>query len=195
MVLPPIADWRLLALRGIAALGFGVLTLVWPGLTVWVLVVLFGFYVLVDGVFALADVVRDVPGAREHRAWLIFEAISGIAAGIITLVWPGVTALVLLFFIAGWAFAVGVWRLVAAVRYRRIVDHAWLLGLVGGLSMLFGVLLVITPGAGILVITWLVGWYAVVAGVLLLLLAWRVHRFVASATAERTADGVRSAAA
>lgn len=169
-------DWRALALRGVAALAFGLLTLIWPGLTLWVLVVLFGAYALVDGVFTLIDVARNRPGTAEHRGWLIVEGVAGIAAGIVTFVWPAITALALLFVIAAWAFVIGVARVSAAIRLRHIVDHAWLMGLAGVLSILFAILLVITPGAGALVITWLIGWWAVVVGVTLLMAAWRVHR-------------------
>jgi uncharacterized membrane protein HdeD (DUF308 family) len=178
LALFPIADWRLVALRGVAALAFGVLTLMWPGLTLWALVVLFGVYVLVDGAFTLVDVVRNAPGARAHRGLLIVEGVAGVAAGIVTFVWPAVTALALLFLIAAWAFVLGVSRVIAAVELRHIIDHSWLVGLAGGLSIAFGALLVITPGAGALVITWLIGWYALVIGVLLLVLAWRIRRFV-----------------
>jgi uncharacterized membrane protein HdeD (DUF308 family) len=178
LALFPIADWRLVALRGVAALAFGILTLIWPGLTLWALVVLFGAYVLVDGAFTLVDVIRNAPGTRAHRGWLSLEGIASVAAGIVTFVWPAVTALALLFVIAAWAFVLGVSRVIAAVKLRHVVDHSWLIGLAGGLSIVFGALLVITPGAGALVITWLIGWYALVIGVLLLVLEWRIRRFV-----------------
>ncbi|HET9728359.1 MAG TPA: HdeD family acid-resistance protein [Acidimicrobiia bacterium] len=176
---PPLTDWpdwRTLALRGVAALAFGILTLIWPGVTLWVLVVLFGAYALVDGVFTLIDVGRNRPGTAEHRGWLIVEALAGIAAGIVTFVWPAITALALLFVIAAWAFVIGVARVSAAIKLRHILDHAWLMGIAGILSIVFAILLVITPGAGALVITWLIGWWAVVVGVTLLTAAWRIHR-------------------
>jgi uncharacterized membrane protein HdeD (DUF308 family) len=169
-------DWRSLALRGIAALAFGILTLMWPSLTLWVLVVLVGAYALVDGVFTLIDVAGNRPGTAEHRGWLVVEALAGIVAGIVTFVWPAITALALLFVLAAWAFVIGVARVSAAIKLRRIVDHAWLMGLAGVASIVFAILLVITPGAGALVITWLIGWWAVVVGVTLLTAAWRIHR-------------------
>jgi uncharacterized membrane protein HdeD (DUF308 family) len=150
--------------------------LIWPGLTLWALVVLFGAFALVDGVFTLIDVARNRPGTAEHRGWLIVEGLAGIAAGIITFVWPAITALALLFVVAGWAFVIGVARISAAIELRRVVDHAWLMGLAGVLSIVFAILLVITPGAGALVITWLIGWWAVVVGVTLLMAAWRIRR-------------------
>jgi uncharacterized membrane protein HdeD (DUF308 family) len=177
MLILSLADWRIIALRGLAAIAFGALTLVWPGLTLLALVVLFGAYALVDGVFAIVDVVRDVPGARERRGWLIFEGVSGIAAGLVTLVWPGITLLALLFVIAAWAFVVGSIRVAAAIEFRRVIPHAWLPELSGALSIAFAVLLVITPGAGALVITWLIGWFALFLGVIALIAAARVRSF------------------
>jgi uncharacterized membrane protein HdeD (DUF308 family) len=171
-----IGDWRAIALRGLAALAFGILTLVWPDLTLWALVLLFGAFVLVDGVLTLAAVIRNEPATRESRGWLIFEGIASIAAGVITFVWPDITALALLFVIAAWAFVLGVLRLALAIRMRRDIHDWWLPALSGALSIAFAVLLVITPGAGALVITWLIGWFAVFIGVLLLVLAFRVRK-------------------
>ncbi|HEV7526821.1 MAG TPA: DUF308 domain-containing protein [Acidimicrobiia bacterium] len=170
-----LVDWRIIALRAVAAIAFGILTLIWPGLTLWALVILFGAYVLVDGVFAIVDVVRAAPAAPGRRGWLIFEGIAGIVAGVLTFAWPGITALALLYLIAAWAFVVGVIRIAAAIEYRRVVPHAWLPTLSGVLSIVFGALLVISPGAGALVITWLIGWYAVVFGVVGLAVAARAR--------------------
>jgi len=171
-----IGDWRAVALRGLAALAFGIFTLVWPRLTLWALVVLFGAFVLVDGVFTLAAVISGAPRTRDRRGWLIFEGIVSIAAGIIAFVWPGITALALLYLIAAWALLLGAVRLAAAVQIRHEIDDWWLPALSGALSIAFAVFLVITPGAGALVITWLIGWFAVFIGVLLLTLAFRVRK-------------------
>jgi uncharacterized membrane protein HdeD (DUF308 family) len=164
--------WWTILVQGVAAIVFGLLTLMWPDLTLWALVVLFGAYVLVDGVSVLLDVFTG-NAPRDDRAVLVFQGLAGVAAGIVTLVWPDITALALLFLIAAWAFVRGAMEIVAAVRYRRELRHEWLLGVSGVLSIVFGLLLVITPGAGALVITWLIGWYALVVGVVLLALAWR----------------------
>lgn len=171
-----VGDWRAVALRGLAALAFGIFTLVWPGITLWALVVLFGAFVLVDGVFTLAAVSRGASGTRERRGLLIFEGIVSIGAGIIAFVWPGITALALLFVIAVWAFLLGALRLAAAIQMRHEIDDWWLPALSGALSIAFAVFLVITPGAGALVITWLIGWFSVFVGVLLLMLAYRVRK-------------------
>ena len=168
-------DWRLIMLRAFAALAFGLLTLAWPGLTVLVLVVMFGAYALVDGAFTLVDVARDRPATRAHRGWLIFDGVLGVLAGLITFVWPGITALALLFVIAAWAIVTGALRIRAAIAVRDEVPHVWLFGLGGALSIVFGILLVITPGAGVLVITWLVGWFALVTAAMLFVHGWHMR--------------------
>jgi len=180
------------ALRGLAALAFGIFTLAWPGLTLWALVVLFGAFVLVDGVFTLAAVITGAPATRGRRPWLIFEGVVSIAAGIITFVWPGITALALLFLIAAWAFLLGTLRLAAAIQMRHEIDDWWLPALTGALSIAFAAFLVITPGAGALVITWLIGWFAVFVGVLLLMLAFRIRQL--GHAGDRSVPDVRPAA-
>ena len=155
---------------------FGVMALIWPGLTLWALVILWGAYVLVDGISTLAGVVRHDPGTEGRRGVLIFEGIVSVVVGILTFVWPDITALALLFVIAAWAFITGVVEIAAAIRLRAVIDNEWILFLIGALSILFAVGLVITPGAGALVITWLIAWYAILSGILFLALAWRVRQ-------------------
>jgi len=176
MIVEIIGDWRSVAIRGVAAVAFGVLALVWPDVTLWGLVVLFGAFTLVDGASILATVFRAGRGLIANRGLLIFDGLLSVGVGILTLVWPDITALALLYVIAFWAFMGGALRLAAAVRLRREIDHEWLLGLSGLLSIVFAVLLVITPGAGALVITWLIGWYAVIFGVLLIALSLRLRK-------------------
>jgi uncharacterized membrane protein HdeD (DUF308 family) len=181
-----LGSWRGVALRGIAAVVFGLVALIWPSLTLWALVVLFGAWALVDGIFAfVAFFSRDRP---EGRVWLLLEGIAGVLAGVVTFAWPDITALALLYVIAAWAFVEGIFRIAAAIAWRKLIDHAWLLGLGGVLSIAFAALLVITPGAGALVITWLIGWAALVLGVWLLMLAARLHSVEA-----HLRDGVRPA--
>jgi uncharacterized membrane protein HdeD (DUF308 family) len=179
MVLVIVGNWWSLALRGLAAVAFGIMALVWPGLTVTALVLLFGAYALVDGLVTLASVVAH-RHQLEGRPWLsILHGIAGVGAGIVTFVWPDITALALLFVIAAWAFVIGVVELAAAIRLRREIRHEWLLGLVGVLSIAFAVLLVAAPVEGALAITWAIGWFALINGVLLLALAYRVHKLLA----------------
>jgi uncharacterized membrane protein HdeD (DUF308 family) len=164
-----------LLVRGVAALVFGVLTLIWPGISLHVLVLLFGAFVLVDGVFLLLAVLSGSGEPGWHGAVLIVEALAGIAAGVVTLVWPGLTALALLYLIAAWALVTGALKLAVAAWYREI-PHRWLLGLSGALSVAFGVVLIAAPVAGALAITWLIGWWAIVWAAVLLAIAWHVHR-------------------
>lgn len=170
-----IRNWWALALRGLAAILFGIAAVVVPHLTLVVLIAFFGAYVLVDGIFAIVAAVR---AAERHRRWwpMLLEGVTGIVAGLLTFVWPGLTALVLLYFIAAWALITGVTEILAAIRLRREIADEWLLGLIGALSVLFGLLLVAFPGAGALAVVWLIGTYAVVFGALLVGLALRLKR-------------------
>ncbi|MDX1524136.1 MAG: DUF308 domain-containing protein, partial [Anaerolineae bacterium] len=119
-------NWWMLAIRGIIALIFGVLALIWPGITLFVLVMLFGAYALLDGIFAL---IAAVKGSQKERWWMLgLEGIAGIAAAAITILWPGMTALVLLYIIGAWALLTGVLEIVAAIRLRREIEGEWLLG-------------------------------------------------------------------
>jgi uncharacterized membrane protein HdeD (DUF308 family) len=176
MILYDVGDRRSLAVRGAAAVLFGIVTLVWPRLTLTALVLLYGAYALVDGVSMLAAAFTGGSQEGASKALVVLIGLAGVAAGIITFVWPGITALALLFVLAGWALITGVLEIVAAVRLRRELRGEWLLAVAGVLSVLFAIFLVITPGAGALVITWLIGWYALFAGVVRLALAWRLRQ-------------------
>jgi uncharacterized membrane protein HdeD (DUF308 family) len=145
-----------------------------PHIALVVLIALFGAYALVDGVFAIVSAVR---AAERHMRWwpLLVEGLAGIVVGVLTFVWPGLTALVLLYFIASWAILTGVFEILAAVRLRREITGEWLLGLTGVLSVVFGLLLIIVPGAGALTVVWLIGTYALVFGVVLVGLALRLR--------------------
>ena len=167
-------NWWALALRGLAAILFGIAALVVPHIALVVLIALFGAYALVDGIFAIVGAVR---AAERHMRWwpLLVEGLAGIVIGVLTFVWPGLTALVLLYFIASWAIVTGVFEILAAVRLRREITGEWLLGLTGVLSVVFGLLLIIFPGAGALTVVWLIGVYALVFGVVLVGLALRLR--------------------
>ncbi len=175
-ILPVLSrNWWALALRGLAAILFGVLAFIWPGITLTALILLFGAYMLVDGVFAIVAAVRAA--GDDARWWLLLvEGILGVLAGIVAFVLPGLTALALLYFVAAWALVTGVLEIIGAVRLRKEIEGEWVLALSGALSVLFGVLLVMIPApAGLLSLVWLVGTYAVAFGVLLVVLALRVR--------------------
>jgi len=170
--------WWAVALRGVAAILFGVLALAWPGITVFALVIVFGAYALVDGAFTLVAAFGDRDGDRTRgsRAWLFARGGAGILTGVIAAVWPGITTLALLWVIALWAMVTGVFEIVAAFQLRRELRREWLLILSGALSVLFGVLLIVWPAAGVLTLVVLIGIAAIAVGVTLLMLGLRLRR-------------------
>lgn len=166
--------WWVLALRGALAILFGILAFVLPGITLYVLVLFFGAYALLDGIFALAMAFRF--GSRDERWWpLVIEGVCGIAAGVLTFLWPGITAVALIYLIAAWAILTGILEIAAAIRLRKEIDGEWLLGLTGVLSVLLGIFLMLMPGAGLLAWVWMIGAYALLFGILLLILAFRLR--------------------
>jgi uncharacterized membrane protein HdeD (DUF308 family) len=170
MFLVQTRHWWMLLLRGLFAIVFGVMAFGWPRITLTVLVLLFGAYVLVDGAFAIAAAVT-APKELKHWWALLIEGLLGIAAGVLTFLWPAITALVLLWLIAFWAVLTGVFEIAAAVQLRKIIAGEWLLIVSGILSVFFGLLLIVMPVAGALAVVWLIGTYAVIFGVLLCALA------------------------
>jgi len=167
-------NWWLLLLRGIAAIIFGLLAFAWPGLTLVTLILFYGAFVLVDGVLAvIAAITGGVPGSRW---WLAIIGLLGIAAGLVTFMMPGLTAVLLLLFIAGWAIATGVFQIIGAIKLRKEIDNEWLLILGGIISVLFGVSMMLAPGAGALALVWVIGAYSVVIGAIFVALALRLRK-------------------
>jgi len=168
-------SWWIFLLRGLAAVAFGIMAFVWPALTLAVLVVIFGAYVLADGVFGLIDAVRYRD--RLGRVWpLVLEAALGIVVGVLMLFWPDVTALALLMLIAAWAVLGGLLRIVLAFQIRHEITGEWVLIAGGLLSILFGGLLIAVPQAGLITLAWVIGFYAVAFGCLFVLLAVHLRR-------------------
>jgi uncharacterized membrane protein HdeD (DUF308 family) len=167
-------NWWALALRGLLAVLFGITAFVMPGLTLAALVLLYGAYALVDGVFA---VVASLAGRTFGTPWwaMLIRGLLGIAIGIVTFVWPGITELALLYIIAAWAVVTGGFEIAAAIRLRKEIRGEWLLVLSGAISVLFGLALMVYPAAGALAIVWLLGSYAIIFGVLLLVLGLRLR--------------------
>lgn len=168
-----VRNWWAIALRGVVGILFGLVALFLPGATMLSLVLLFAAYVFVDGVFGIVSAVR---AARHGERWglLVLEGIVDIAAAIVAVVWPGITVLVFVLLVAFWALLSGALMLAAAFRLKLADGRGWLV--FGGIvSVLYGVLLIVAPMIGALVLTWWLGAYALVFGVSLLILAFRLR--------------------
>jgi len=171
-------NWWLVVLRGVLAILFGVLAFVWPSITWLTLIVMFGVYAIIDGIIAI---VSGLSRTKESARWWTFlvEGLLGIGAGIVALVWPGLTSLVLIYMIASWAIITGILEIAAAIRLRNEITNEWVLGLGGLVSIGLGVLLFFEPVAGGLAIIWTVAAYALIFGVLLVILGFRLRNWKA----------------
>jgi uncharacterized membrane protein HdeD (DUF308 family) len=165
--------WWLVLLRGVAAVILGLLAWSIPGITLEVVVLLFGAYAIVDGIMAIVHSFSQEGG--QHRWSLLLMGLLGCLAGVITFGWPGITALALLFVIAFWAILTGVLEVVAAFGIAVSTGSRWLLGLAGVASAAFGVLLVVQPGTGLLTIVWLLGFYGVFYGILTIIGSFKLR--------------------
>lgn len=166
-------NWWAVLLRGLAAIVFGILAFAWPGITIWSLIIVWGAYALVDGVFAIISAVTG--GTPAPRWWMAVVGVIGILAGIVAFANPGLTALTLLMLIAAWAIVSGIFEIVGAIRLRKEIDNEWLLILHGVISVLFGLFVWLQPGEGALAIIWVIGAYAIIAGIILCVLAFRLR--------------------
>lgn len=176
-LLAALADsWWLLLLRGIAAIAFGILAFVWPGITLLTLILFWGAYAIVDGVFSLWSAISGKGGEKTSRWWLAVVGVCGVAAGILAFVRPGITALVFLLFIAAWAVVTGVLQVWGAIKLRKEIEGEWLLILSGLLSIAFGLVLLAWPGPGVLAVVWLIGSFAILEGIIYIALAFRLKK-------------------
>lgn len=170
--------WWTVELRGLVAVVFGIFAIFAPARAVVSLVVLFGIYALVDGALALGLGIQE---RATRRVETIVRGLVSIAAGVVALAWPGISALVLLVIIALWAIVAGLFDVTLAIRLRKQLSHEWLLGVEGALSLAFGILLLIAPLVGAIVLGLWVGAFALVTGGMLvetgLRLRWRTHAF------------------
>ncbi len=173
-------NWWLVLLRGVVAVLFGVMAFALPGLTLFSLVLLWGAYAFADGILALGAAFGVHRGSTA--AWLVLVGLLGLGAGLVTVLWPGVTALALLVFIASYAIVRGVVEIVGAISLRKHIENEWALILGGVLSVLFGIVLLVRPGVGALALLWVIGLYAVLFGCALIALSYRLyhaHRMLA----------------
>lgn len=183
-------NWWTLVLRGVVAILFGIAVIVTPGIALATMIIFFGVFALFDGVFAVVSSLFSI--GKYERWWAMFlGGLLSIAAGLIALVWPGITALTMLWLIAFWAIVTGILQIVAAIRLRKEIEGEWFLGLGGAISVLLGIVLIARPGTGILSLLWLLGFYALFFGVLLVVLGFRVrgvHKQIGD-----TKEGLRNA--
>ena len=172
--------WWVFLVRGLAAIAFGVLAVVWPGITISALVIVFGAYAVVDGIFDLVLGIRGAPDDAGRplsggtRVWMVAIGLLGMAAGLVAFLWPSITAVALLWVIAWWAMITGVLELFAAWRMRAELTNEWMCVLSGLLSIVLGIVLVAQPATGALALVLWVGFLAIAWGVALCVLAFRV---------------------
>jgi uncharacterized membrane protein HdeD (DUF308 family) len=178
-------SWWVLALRGVIAILFGVLALIWPGLTLLWLVALFAAYALLGGAVSVFGAIKN---RKSDEDWwlLLLLGLVGIGAGLIAVVHPGLTALVLVLVMGANALLTGVLEIVVAIRLRKVMRGEWLLLLSGVVSIVFGILVFLFPEAGALALVWLISAYALISGALLLAMAFRVRSHAGEKTSAST---------
>lgn len=169
--------WWVILLRGLVAIGFGVLLWLQPGISLTALILLFGAFTMADGLLNTWTAIAERKD-REYWWLLLLGGLLGVGVGLITFFAPGITAMALLFYIAVWAITLGVIKIVTAIQLRKEIKGEWLLILSGLLSVVFGIALMAQPGVGALAILWLIAAYAIVFGILLVLLAFKARSFL-----------------
>jgi uncharacterized membrane protein HdeD (DUF308 family) len=169
-----VQNWWLFLLRGIFGIIFGCIALIFPGATILSLVIVFSAYILVDGVTAIISAVRAIRRKEDRWGVLIFEGLLNIAVGIAAFLWPGLTVVAFVWLIASWAIVTG--GLMTAAGFHLNIDHGrWWLILGGLLSLAYGVLLIITPLIGAVVLTWWLGAYALAFGIALVIFSFKLR--------------------
>jgi uncharacterized membrane protein HdeD (DUF308 family) len=168
-----------LIVRGIVGVVVGIIAFLWPGITIAALVVIFGVYAIFDGI---TNLVLGFSRTGAHGRWAhVLQGVVGIAAGVLTFMWPAISALVLILFIGAWAIITGVFEIVAAIRLRQVITGEWMLVLSGIVSILFGVMVFAFPLAGAVGISWILGAYAMTAGIILISLGVKLRKLVVAA--------------
>jgi uncharacterized membrane protein HdeD (DUF308 family) len=167
-------NWWAVVLRGVLAILFGAIAWMWPGVTMGVLVLMWGAYCFADGVLAIYSAFS---GASGQPWWVLaLEGVIGLGAAAVAFLYPGLTAVTLVYLIAAWAIATGILEIVAAIRLRAEIKGEFWLGLAGLASVAFGLLLIAQPGVGILAVVWMIGAYAFLFGLMLIALGFHLRR-------------------
>jgi uncharacterized membrane protein HdeD (DUF308 family) len=173
--------WWIFACRGIIAIAFGLAALLWPGLTLGVMVLLFGLFALFEG---LLTIVISFGKGDEKGGWaLLFEGLAGLLAGVIVLIgtsigsmlWPRVAAVMLVYYIAGWMILAGLFKIITAFRIRSVAKAKWVLGLTGLVSIVVGLILILRPEAGVLAVAWFIGMIAILLGIFLIFVGLKIR--------------------
>jgi uncharacterized membrane protein HdeD (DUF308 family) len=168
--------WWVLLLRGLIAILFAAMIWLQPTVTLQALIILFGAFAMADGILGVWSALASRK-ERDHWWVLMLWGLVGIGIGCITFAAPGVTALALLFYIAIWAIVTGLLEIITAVKLRKEIEGEWALGLAGLIGVIFGVLLIVHPAAGVLAVLWLIAAYSLIFGALMVILAFRIRRF------------------
>lgn len=167
---------RLMALSGVGAVAFGVIALVWPNLTGVALLALFGAFALVEGGFTLARGLNLLAERQTNWVPYVLSGLAGIAVGAVTFLYPGISALSLVYLIGFWAIITGIFEFIASIELAGQLQGDWMLGLGGILSVAFGVLVGLYPRSGALSIIWIIGFYAILYGITTLMLSYRLNQ-------------------
>jgi uncharacterized membrane protein HdeD (DUF308 family) len=167
-------NWWLVLLQGVLSVVLGVLALAKPGVTLGALILLWGLFALLNGVIEVFSAI-GAAGRHQSWGWQLAGGLVGILAGLVILRWPGLSALFVLYLVAIWAIMMGIVRLVGAIADHEMLPHAWLVALAGVVSVLFGIAMFAWPAAGLLTLVYLVGFYAIVYGVITGVMAFRLH--------------------
>jgi uncharacterized membrane protein HdeD (DUF308 family) len=171
------AHWWALLLRGILAVLFGLLCFFWTGATLIALVFWIGIFFVLDGAFMIVGAVRSISSSNaSHWWWQLLGGIAGIIAGVLTFMYPGITAYTLTILIGAWAIVTGVFELMTAIRLRAALPNEWLWIINGVLSILLGLYFFVFPLAGAISIVWILGFYAILAGVAMIALSFRLRK-------------------
>jgi len=173
-------NWWSLIFRGAFAILFGLAVFLWPGVTLGFLILLFGVYAILDGISSILSAVKT-------RWWSrVLGGLAGVGAGVVTFLWPGVTAIILLYFVAAWAIVTGILEIATAISLRRYIANEWALATSGAAALLLGILLVVFPGSGALTLLWLIEAFALVFGILQIILGLRIRTYRASLRKQTT---------
>lgn len=164
--------WHLVVLRGVVAILFGIIAIAWPEITVLALALLWGVYLLMDGI---ASIVMGM-GRGTDRMYMILIGVLGVVAGVLSLVWPQITVVVLLVLIAVWAIVAGILQIAAAIRLRKVINNEWFLAITGAVMLILGLLLIVQPAEGAIGLLIAIATFAIAWGVVLVVLGLRLRQ-------------------